>query len=919
VTGVRCQVISGSPARSRHMASDFYAYSWLERQDVFIARRRPGRWLVLEHDQGLAARLAASLEAGGNQVVVSRAGVDGADPDAMDALVAKVLEEGSLQGVVYLSGAEDVVGEEGCVVVLHLVQALVRRSHELSARLAIVTTLAHRVSVEDGPSRPAGGSLWGLGRVVGSEHGELKSLLVDLPGEPGEEVIDELAGLLLSETTEDEVVLRSGRRWIHRLGIAPERPEAAPVMVDSTIPFSLEVASPGILDSLRYVEVAREPCSAREVEFEVVGVGLNFKDVMKAMNLLPVTYIENTYVGSGLGIECVGRVTRVGEEVKRFKVGDEVWATANDGGFRSYLKLDEDLIVPRVENLEWEESVTFTNHMTAFHGLHRLARLQAGERVLIHSATGGVGLAAVTVARWLGAEIFATAGTEEKRAYLREIGIEHVMDSRSLAFADQILAVTEGKGVDVVLNSLSGEGLRKSLEIVASYGRFIEIGRKDINDDAPLPMGAFERNVSFSAIDIDVMMADNETLFRQIYFEVRDLLADGSLEPLPTQVFPAAEVIDAFRLMARAQHIGKVVVRIDAGEVPVYRGHPRAGGIRDDGAYLITGGLGGFGLEVARWLVTRGARHLILVGRSGASTEQARSAVADFESAGVSVHVRSCDVADSNAVAELFEFIATLDVPLLGVFHSAMVLDDRILAHQDLSSFGCVMAPKARGGWLLHEATRSLSLDHFVMFSSISTLIGNAGQSNYVAANSFLDSLAHARRDQGLPAVSINWGVLKDVGVVARNPEVEAHLARMGIEGFTTFEALAALETILGLDHAQLGAAKISWQTWAGQGRSRGLSPRYERLVHIAGEEHGMALPAFVEELIEAQRASRPELMTALLVEILARVTRMSVDRIDVELSLDHMGVDSLAAVDLAGHLVASLQMDIPPVMLRQA
>lgn len=938
VYGLRCQVIAGSSRRGSQLASEFYTYDWVERGEAFIAQRVRGRWLIVAEKGASRAALVAALE-GHEQEVVVADDVDLQDSEAVEELIAGVLGGGSIRGVVYWSVGGDLTGQEDCVALLHLVQALGRRSYSLSGRLATIVVGAHRVLSGDGPRRPAQSSLWGMGRVVGSEHGELKSLLVDVPsnvqGGCGHEVIEELAGLLLGDTSEDEVVLRPGRRWVHRLGPAAPSPSSVASLVetsrvddaimDKPVAFNLEVLSPGVLDSLAYLEVPRPSCGPRDIEIKVVVSPLNFKDVMKALNLLPVTYLENTYIGAGLGLECAGYVTEVGSEVEGFEVGDEVWAPVTQGGFRSYVRVDDRYVVPRVGRLAWEESVAFINYITAYQGLHRVGRLRQGERVLIHSATGGVGLAAVFVARWLGATIFATAGTEEKRQYLRDLGVEHVFDSRTLAFADEIMAVTQGKGVDVVLNSLSGEALLKSWEIVASYGRFVEIGKRNINEDTPLPMGVFDRNVSFAAIDIDLMMADNEVMFREIYFEVHDLLEAGVLEPLPVRVFAADEVSDAFRFMARAHHIGKVVVRMDEGQIPVHRGSPAAQGIREEGVYLVTGGLGGFGLEVARWLVVKGARHLVLVGRSGASTDHARRAVADLEGAGARVDVLACDVADRGQVRELFEHISGLGVPLRGVFHSAMVLSDGVIAEQDCSSFERVMAPKALGGWYLHEETQvyeknqGTPLDHFVTFSSISALIGNAGQANYVAANAFLDGLAHYRRDLGLPAKSINWGVLKDVGVVARNPEVEAHLSRMGIEGFTTFEALAALEAMLGLEHPQLGVAKINWQTWAGQGRGRSVAPRYERLIHIAGEEHGLGLPAAIEGLIGLDEEARMEQMTWLLVETLAKVTRMAVERIDVNSSLDHMGVDSLAAVDLASHLELTLQIEIPPVMLRQA
>lgn len=387
---------------------------------------------------------------------------------------------------------------------------------------------------------------------------------------------------------------------------------------------------------------------------------------MVAMGMLPDEALEGGYTGHALGLECAGRIVTVGADVTGFKPGDRVMALTPHS-FGSYVTADAGFVVPLPAQLSFEEAATIpTAFFTAYYCLHHLGRLREGERILIHAAAGGVGLAAVQVAQQLGAEIFATAGSPEKREFLRALGVEHVMDSRSLDFADDVMERTGGKGIDIVLNSLAGEAIPKSLSILAAYGRFIEIGKQDIYNNTQLGLRPFRNNLAYFAVDIDRLWRERPDEASALFREMMRLFADGSLHPLPHRVFPLSQATHAFRHMAQARHIGKIV--ITNYQLPIQNRKSKIGNSR--ATYLITGGLGGFGLATAQWLVQQGARHLVLLGRSGASTPAARSVVESMQAEGVEVMVAKADVTQVESVADVLGNVRRTMPPLRGIIHA---------------------------------------------------------------------------------------------------------------------------------------------------------------------------------------------------------------------------------------------------------
>ena len=528
------------------------------------------------------------------------------------------------------------------------------------------------------------------------------------------------------------------------------------------------------------------------------------------------------------------------------------------------------------------------------------------------------------MAKWCGAEIYATAGSDEKRDFLRLLGIEHVFDSRKLDFADQILELTGGTGVDVVLNSLAGEAINRNLQVLKRFGRFLELGKRDFYENTRVGLRPFRNNLSYFGIDADQLMVERPDLTQRLFKEVLALFASRVFQPLPFKTFDAAHVIDAFRHMQQARHIGKIVVTYRNGIKSTHSAPPAAAprlAISAHGTLLVTGGLSGFGLRTAEWLTERGARHLILVSRSGQAVDEAPTVLARLERRGVKAWTVACDVTDRPALERLLADAARDMPPLKGIVHCAMVIEDGLVRDSSAAQMRRVLAPKVLGALHLHELTRHLPLDFFVLYSSATTLFGNPGQGSYVAANFALEALARERRAEGLPATCVRWGPIDDVGFLARNPKIkEALQSRMGGTALQSTAALDALEAMLVADRSDLGVLDLDWRA-LGRSLPSATAAKFIDLARGTGEEPGedegsMDVRRMLNELSEEQlRAAVIDLLKGEIGEIL----RLPADKIDAEQPLHQMGLDSLMGVELVVAVEGRFGVRLPVMALSES
>ncbi len=749
----------------------------------------------------------------------------------------------------------------------------------------------------------------GFGRVIISEYSRFRSKLIDLPRNDRESSITSLLDeLVLCVDDEDEVMYRDGKRLVHRF--LPQADQCIPHATAKRLTSRLQVGRSSGIEELHYRTVAAEPIEANQIEIEVLATGLNFSDVMKSLDLYPG-------LPSGpvaLGVECSGRVTRVGSDAPDWKIDDEVIAVA-PGSFASHVVVDQALVAKKPSQLTHAEAATIPiAFLTAEYALTECARMRRGDIVLIHSASGGVGLAAMQLTRLAGGTVFATAGNHEKRKYVQDLGAVEVMDSRSLAFAQQTLTATDGKGVDIVLNSLPGEAITKGIATLKTGGRFLEIGKRDIYANAAIDLEPFRNNLALFAIDLDQLFKQQAERMGKLLRDLVPRFESGELSPLPITLFSADQTREAFRFMQQGKHIGKVVVDYRERPSEVRLGTTMTTEFHKDATYWIAGGLGGFGLQIARWMVQQGAGHLVLSGRSEAPSTQAESVISELRALGANIVVMRTDITKADDVRSTLRRIDEQLPRLRGVFHTAMVLEDRLLVDLDRETLERVLRPKVLGGWNLHRETLDRALDHFVLFSSLSSVFGHAGQANYSAANALLDGLAHYRRSQNLPACVMNWGHLGEVGYLAQRRQLGERLERQGVLSFTVEQATKCLDLALQIDATQLSVLRMDWSLWRGLGITSDVSPRFAHLIR----HHASATASEKREFASTQdiRDANEEQRILWVGEILrwkaGLLLGIDGDKIERGRPLLELGLDSLMAVEMRNWVESQITINLP-------
>ncbi len=898
-----------------------------EAEGVAEARRDDGgRWLLLARPGGTAGdALAAALAARGCEpVVIALAQDEAVDAGACARAIAAASAQDPLAGVIYAipADAPEIEAEAGLYVALEReVRCLTRFGQALAllqagsqpGALWVLTRNARAADPDETGdlSGLAQSALPGLARTIALETRAARFHLADLDSgaldRPGA-----LADLIASGTGETELLVRGQtvlvprlRRRLVRELPAAHRPLAA---LGPAQDFALRRRGAAELE-WREAE-PREP-GPGEVRVEVLAAGLNFRDVMAAAGLLPQG-AEPGDPGAALGLECAGRVTAVGADVEGLAPGGRVIALAR-GALRRFVTLPAHRVFAAPPALSMAEAAGLPSvYLTAHYALDRIARLQAGERVLIHNASGGVGLAAVALARRVGAEIIATAGTGEKRAHLAALGIAHLFDSRDLGFADHVMEATGGSGVDVVLNALAGPFIDKGLRCLAPYGRFVELGKRDVYAGGALGLEALKQNLSFHVVDVASLIEDRPREVRALMEEVLAMIAAGEIGALPTTLFPGAEVEAAFRRFSDADHAGKIAVALDDPSIPVHADLGLGRRLDPEGAYLVTGGTSGFGFAAARHLAEGGAGRLVLASRTG---RPAASLVGEVARLGRRVELIKLDLADEPAVTLAVARLAQADMPLRGIVHAAAHYDDAPLAQMDDERIASVLAPKVAGALALTRAVLAAgaTLDFFVSFSSLAQTLGWAGQANYAAANAFLEGLARYQRARGIPGRCLSWSVLGQSGVVARNADMARYLETSGWRALDDAEALRAFGEALCLEAPALGYAAVDWDRLAATHPSLAAAPRMGGLLAADGQGDART-GAFSAEPV--RRLAQARVVAA---AQLAKVLRIGEEELARYQTLDDAGLDSLTTFELHGRLESATGLAIPLGRMTQA
>jgi acyl transferase domain-containing protein/NADPH:quinone reductase-like Zn-dependent oxidoreductase/acyl carrier protein/SAM-dependent methyltransferase len=790
--------------------------------------------------------------------------------------------------------------------------------HTPQARVWLVTR-GSTLHGETGLNAPTqgGAAISAMRRTAANELHPLQLSLIDLP-EPDAALAPRLLRELLENADEAEIVLTPEARHVLRLEPVDATKLAAPTAAPEG--WRLDFSLPGQLRNLFWRQAPRPELRPDEVEIEACAAGLNFRDVMYAMGLLGDEALEGGFAGTTLGLEVAGRIRRCGSAVRGLAIGDDVLAFAG-GSFASHVTVPAHAVAPMPPRWTYAEAATVpTVFFTCWYALTHLARLERGERILIHGAAGGVGLAAIQIARHLGAEIFASAGSPAKRDLASLLGADHVLDSRDPHFDQAVLDLTQGEGVDVVLNSLAGEAIQRNLRALRPFGRFIELGKRDLYENTAIGLRPFRNNISYFGVDADQLMQLRPEHSARIFGEVMQLFAAGTLTPLPHRVFAADEVVEAFRHMQQARQIGKIVIDLVTPPCDIRAAAPAQRVALDPGAtYLVAGGLSGFGHACALWLAERGARHIVLLSRQGPDAPEAAQRLAALRALGAEAVALAVDITDRDALAGALQTIAATMPGLRGVVHAAMVLDDALLGNLDATRFARVLAPKLDGARHLDALTRALPLDLFVLFSSATVLLGNPGQANYVAANAAIEALALQRRRAGLPGCAVAWGPVGDTGVLTGNAAArDALQARLGAPPMRATDALARLDLILASGETGLAVMDLDWPVLAralpdaAARRFDELRRRFGRGGELPGAED---LRARLRTLPKAD--ARAELIGILAAEI-AVILRLPAERISPTQSVLELGMDSLMAVELSLALEKRFGVSVPPMLINE-
>ncbi|WP_395312050.1 sulfolipid-1 biosynthesis phthioceranic/hydroxyphthioceranic acid synthase [Mycobacterium sp. AMU20-3851] len=895
VSGLRVGTgVSDSGQRDRTFNDRLLRIEWRQQELPEADYHDAGRWLLISTSDAtdlLATRLADALKS--HEVdVTSMVWPQHSDHEAHATRLREQLAAQPFSDVLVVTPPRHGVTDEQSGVrggdnVRHLVK-IARELPETpgeSPSLHVLTRNAQTVLPEDSANLDEAG-LRGLVRVIGTEYPQLSATQIDVDDytDPAQ-----IAAQLVSGSDEDETAWRSSLWYVARLVPGPLRPEErrTTVVNPAREGMRLQIRTPGDIQSLELAAFERVAPGPGQIEVSVTASNLNFADVLVAFGRYP------SFEGRlpKLGADFAGVVTAVGPGVTNHKVGDRVGGISADGAWATFVTCDANLAVTLPPGLPTNRAAAVPSaHATAWYSLHDLARISAGDKVLIHSATGGVGQAAVAIARAAGAEIYATAGSEARRELLRGMGIEHIYDSRSTEFAEQIRRDTDGYGVDIVLNSLTGAAQRAGLELLSFGGRFVEIGKRDIYGDTRMGLFPFRRNLSFYAVDLALLsLTDSDTL-RRLLEVCYQQIADGVL-PLPeTTHYPLEDGATAIRVMGAAEHTGKLVLDIPhGGQINAVVPPEEAHAVRGDGAYVITGGLGGLGLFLAEKLAGSGAGRIVLNGRS-APPPAAKEVIERIRRSGTEVEVELGDIAEPDTADRLVVAACATGLPLRGVLHGAAVVEDAALPNITDELVERDWAPKVYGALNLHRATLKQTLDWFCVFSSAAALVGSPGQGAYAAANSWLDAFTHWRRSQGLPGTAIAWGPWAEIGAGAA-------MAENSDAAIEPEEGAFAFEMLLRHDRAYSGYAPVVGTPWLA---AFAQTSKFAEAFQSSGQRNTGS--AFLAELHDLPRDEWPARMRRMISEQISLILRRAVDP---DRPLAEYGLDSLGTLEVRTRIEA--------------
>lgn len=804
--------------------------------------------------------------------------------------------------------------------VLNIFNAIIQEEEQLSVWL--INEKADIIVDSDKEINLTASVSFGLGRVMVNEYPLCSVKIADIGDRTNTKEVEALSQLIASTSNggnESDFAFRNEQIFVKRLKAIDKskaQEKASISLPASGSYYKTILKEKGILDSIGFQQIVPFNLSEIEVEIDVKASGVNIKDVLNLKGLLSEESVAGGLVGSQLGIECSGIVSKVGANVTHVQPGDRVIAFSPNS-FAGKIVTPKQCVVKLPKHIRFEEGATIPlAYLTAYHCLFNLAVLEKGERILIHEATSGVGMATIQLAKLYDLDVFATAETDEKRSLLKNMGIANIYSSNSTAFYDEIMRDTHGEGVDMVLNSLGGKAITQGIKCLRAFGRFVEIGKTDIYNDKSLQLKRFGENISYHAVDIDRLMAQRPEKAARLFNNVIQLFADEKVKTSAFTSFKINDIYNAIDYVAKGEHIGKVILSMEAEQITVLPGESIA--FSADKSYMITGGASGFGLEFAKWMAEKGAKNLALVSRSGPKSEYDRGWIEKMMDMGVHIIIKKVDLSSEVAVRNMVSEVNAI-APLAGVIHGAAIMEDSTIQRMDKALFTKVFVPKAIGAWNLHLATENLPLDIFMSMSSISAVFGLPGQSNYSSANNFLDKLVAYRKVRGLSAQSVNLGVLGQyAGMYKKAENIISVLENQGWSTLTMKQITSKIERVLLEGDAVRMAANLDLLKFREFFYHLKSDARFKDLLSdknlkIGGNKsNGDTL----RDKIIAAKDEGKTMLTTQLKEALARILGTTPDKLNETKSVSAIGLDSLMMNQLRNWILQKIEFNYPLMKL---
>jgi acyl transferase domain-containing protein/acyl carrier protein/NADP-dependent 3-hydroxy acid dehydrogenase YdfG len=926
--GVQCRRIIAHDQSYDGLKHLFHEQTWVPAQmDDFTPRQgvKNESWLIIggpgasepiigEFSRRGISYLAATLGKE-NHLEHGSVELNPDDPRGMGELIRLGAESG-LTHVLYLGGLDSSTWGRrqagivtGIMQLRNLVEALRGALGEQKLKIVAVTCEAHVVTASDTGSNLAAAPVSAFGRLIENEYTNITFQHLDFASET--DFREQAFPLLIADTDEREIAIRGGVPWLRRLKRAPDigasekRAHGTFTCADTCMEF-LSLA-PGDGDRLLFREIRRSEPAPGEVEIRLHSASLCENDVKAPLRQTESG--EDTTVRSFSGI-----VSGKGSAVEHLSVGDMVMGVGI-GPLRSYYVTPALTVSRKPDRVTPREATGLGAFLSACHAVIELARLKRSEKMLVLNAADPAGLAAIEVAGWIGAEVFAAVSDPDMVRHLKERGVRHIYMSSGLGLADDIKLDTVAHGIDVVLNIASEKALTHGFELLAPNGRFIEIGRRESTEDTYLPQAAVKRNMTFASVDVNRLLKENPRYCAHLVGDICRYLGNGDFQPIPVTAFSADVTADALR--TNGPIIGSIAITFEEAEVQaislvsekLFRG---------DGSYLVTGGTKGFGLEIAKWIAREGGGTIVLVSRGGGD-ESTRLGAAEMEAAGARVVVRSADVGEESSIRDIVREIKEGMPPLRGVFHAAVILEDTLIADLTAESLERSLHAKVGGFLNLDKYTKDCPLDVFIGFSSVSALIGNTGQASYVVGNAFLDAFAQYRKSMGLPCTSVNFGAISDVGILTRRANVEEFFRRHGVGSMRPVDACIALGRVIRANVAQAGIFEIDWETLKMAMPVLNSSPVFRELMQgtaRSGAGGDSQLELLRKQLSEHEPEARMHLLHERISQNVSEVLGIPSSLIDVNERLANIGIDSLSAVELGVGLRESMGAEFSTVNL---